>query len=177
MKTHEETYIYLSIETVLPISTMKVIAEGIYEGPLVDGKANGIGTWTERKEEVPNGKKYVGGFYDDKRHGKGTEFTPTGCIVFSGSFENDDMSEGVLYDEKDANGRKKFEGEFKKAQYSFAEPYRGTWFYADGSVAVTGKVRNNLFCQGQFGFLVLKELKRCSVSFNEFSAFDDTFRR
>jgi hypothetical protein len=141
--------------------------DGIYEGPIVDGKANGAGTWTQRNEEVPNAEKYVGEFCDDKRHGKGTEFAPTGRIVFSGSFENDDRSEGVLYDEKDENGRKKFEGEFKKkSESSFVEPYRGTWFYADGSVAVMGKVRQKTSCftnANSFVFVFLEELKMCLV--------------
>jgi len=47
------------------------------------------GTYT-----VADGRKYVGGYMDDVRHGFGTEFFPNGTIYFQGEWANGEPVHG-----------------------------------------------------------------------------------
>ena len=55
----------------------------------VCGLKHGKGTYT-----VADGRKYVGGYKDDERHGFGTEFFPNGTIYFQGEWANGEPVHG-----------------------------------------------------------------------------------
>eukprot|EP00559_Dactyliosolen_fragilissimus_P002574 CAMPEP_0184865818 /NCGR_PEP_ID=MMETSP0580-20130426/19193_1 /TAXON_ID=1118495 /ORGANISM="Dactyliosolen fragilissimus" /LENGTH=327 /DNA_ID=CAMNT_0027365151 /DNA_START=57 /DNA_END=1037 /DNA_ORIENTATION=- len=116
--------------------------KGTYEGELINGEANGSGTWTalngdkyvgEWKEDKkcgqgtylsPNGKKYVGEWKEDMKHGQGTYLFPNGA-KYVGEWKEDKRSgQGTsTYANCD-----KYYGEWKENM----KHGQGTYIYANG---------------------------------------------
>jgi antitoxin component YwqK of YwqJK toxin-antitoxin module len=71
--------------------------EGRYEGPIIDGKANGVGTWTCTDEVKDKGMSYKGNFQDGKPHGEGIEYFPSGSVKFEGEWVKGTANIGTWY--------------------------------------------------------------------------------
>jgi hypothetical protein len=82
---------------------------GTYRGPIVNGKAEGFGTWT-----CTDGDVYKGHFKDHRFHGQGTYTFAIGCT----------FSNGCKYIGAWENGQRHGQGTFTFAN---GDQYIGAW--------------------------------------------------
>ena len=107
----------------------------LYYGEVVNGKPNGVGTYT-----LPSGIYYHGDFVDGYFQGKGVYVWPDGT-TYAGDFEKDlFQGKGVLT----LPEGEYYIGEFYNDQYHG----NGTYYAADGSVLRSGRFENGKFVEG-----------------------------
>ncbi len=107
-----------SSSTASTVRTLQ-IGGGTYIGDVVDGRANGQGTYT-----FPDGYKYVGEWKDGKQHGQGTYTTAGGNKYVGEKTDGKKHGQGTY---TFADGRK-YVGEWKDSK----KHGQGTYTYADG---------------------------------------------
>lgn len=94
-----------------------------YKGEIIDGKANGMGTYT-----LPSGDKYVGEFIDGKRNGQGTQTIIDGLKYVGGYKDGKKVGQGTYTWQ---NG-KKFVGEIVVNKDGSVSS-QGTMTFPDGT--------------------------------------------
>ena len=89
---------------------------GVFEGDLVDGVAEGSGVWTGEK-----GWRYEGKFVKDKFSGHGTYYYPSGRgggVMYEGEFADGKRNgRGTEYYDRDDGGGVKYEGKFADGKF------------------------------------------------------------
>lgn len=131
-----------------------------YEGQWGNGLRNGEGTfWAPAGHAKKLKKVYVGGWQDDKRHGRGTCFFKNGEF-FQGSWDHGKMhgqgtlryANGDLYVGEWHEGQRSGKGTLNKANGDCYEGYwladkregSGSFFYADSGKVFVGEWTNDL---------------------------------
>lgn len=131
-----------------------------YEGQWGQGMRNGEGTlWVPNQKSKKLRKLYVGGWKDDKRHGRGTCFFKNGEF-FQGSWESGKMhgqgtlryANGDLYIGEWHDGMRSGHGTLNKANGDCYEGYwlcdkregSGSYFYAESGKVFSGEWADDL---------------------------------
>jgi hypothetical protein len=137
------------------------LLEGTYDGPIVNGKAEGEGTWTGPDGRIyrggfknhmfhgqgtfttANGDKYIGAWEADKAHGQGTFSWADGSIRYSGQWIDNHPAGRLPKNYTDGYGiscQGTYDGQIVNGQ---AEG-EGTWTGTDGRI-YRGGFKNHMF--------------------------------